>query len=179
MSRYIIIGIFLIAVLHGCKKDDGPRLTGTDTIDNILYSSPSFYYAIGFSFELGEKVKTETTPGQDITVHALISAGGLVTGAKFDTPNLVESFALAGEFDTGQESIEFYESLTEVGNYTWTLNANDLQENQVWVFKTREGNYVKIRIVKVTISDEIDGPYARVTFRWRIQPDGTATFPAE
>ncbi|MDT8400793.1 MAG: hypothetical protein RQ743_03785 [Bacteroidales bacterium] len=169
-------GFILIAVLMAsCDKDAESVYAGEFTIDNTLYG-PGPYYAIGFSFDKGQKVQTDAVPGPDITVHARTDIQGAVSGAYLDTPNLLPSFALAGDFATGTEAKTFFDELLAIGSYSWTLFADDISEHQVYVFKTRKENYVKFRIKNLVLNDTGDGPFAEITIEWRIQADGSTTF---
>ncbi len=173
---YFIVLLVFSAGLNSCEKDPGKIYAGEFTIDNTLYGYGP-YYAIGFSFEEGKKTETDRSPEPDITVHAKTDAHGNVLGAYLDTPNLTESFALAGEFDNEQESKTFFDNLLNIETYTWMSFADDISEYQVYVFKTREGNYVKFRIRDLDLEDTGNGPVAVVTIEWRIQPDGSTVFP--
>ena len=167
--------IILMALLPGCKKEDEQVYSGTATIDNVLYGQ-SVYYAIGFSFEETKLLPTHEQPQPDITVHAITDNEGSVTGAYLDTPVLVPPFYLAGEFASSTEAIEFYNNLAEVGNHAWVATANPVLENQVWMFKTAAGNYVKFRVISITLEDRQSGPYVKMKFEWRLQPGGSTTF---
>ncbi|MEE4213902.1 MAG: hypothetical protein V2I34_02480 [Bacteroidales bacterium] len=168
--------LFITAVLLSCDREPENIYSGEFIIDNTLYVYGQYYYATGFSFEEGEERRTIDTPGPDITVHAYSDAQGAVSGAYLDTPNLVASFALAGDFPSAAEAKTFYDKLLTAGSYSWTLSANDIGENQVYVFRTRKDNYVKFRIKELLLDDTDEGPYAEVTIEWQIQPDGSATF---
>ena len=88
-----VSSLFLVvALLTGCKKDKGPKLFGIDSIDNVLYGS-QVYYAMGFSFELGDITSTLELPPPDITIHVYKDIDGNIAGKYFNTPQLVESFA--------------------------------------------------------------------------------------
>jgi len=168
----LIIALFIVS----CDKDPESRYSGEFTIDNTLYGLGP-YYAIGFSFEEGKTLQTIGTPQPDITVHAKTDAQGSVSGAYLDTPNLKESYALAGDFNSAEDAGNYYDNLLEVGNYTWLLFADDISEHQVYVFKTRNDNYVKFRIKDLVLQDIDDEAFVEVTIEWRIQPDGSTTFP--
>ncbi|MCD4769896.1 MAG: hypothetical protein K8R35_07000 [Bacteroidales bacterium] len=157
----------------GCTKENEYSDHGTDTIDNIIFGT-TLYYAIGFSFELGTLVHTNEIPEPDITVHANASPTSL--SAYLDTPNLIESYTLLSENDSEADAKTFFDSFLEVGSYNWSLFATNVMENQVWLFKTREGNYVKLRIIDLLVEETSGPPYARVTFEWRIQKDGSTKF---
>lgn len=165
------------ALLVSCEKEPGKPSAGEFTIDNTLYGFGP-YYAIGFSFEQGRKLKTTDEPGPDITVHVRTGTGGLIEGAYLDTPNLVESFALAGAFGSGAEAKTYFGQLLEIepASYEWLLIADDVKMHQVWIFKTREDNYVRF-MIKDLVLDDIEGePYAELTAEWVIQADGSTTF---
>lgn len=163
------------ALVLSCDKEPDRIYSGEFTIDNVLYGYGP-YYAYGYSFELGVELKTSDSPPPDITVHAKTDALGNVSGAYLDTPNVKASYALAGDFDTGNEAKDFFDNLLQIGTYNWTLYADNISEHQVYVFKTRNDNYVKFRITNLVLNDTDDGPFAEVTIEWRIQPDGSTTF---
>lgn len=172
------LSLLLIFILSlgtpGCRKED-QRYSGTDTIDNVLVPSGNKYAIFGFSFELGRVISNLEPPGPDITIH-LETDGNSVTGKYFDSDNLVESFALAGEYSGASEASAAFDNLLAVGTRTWQLAAWGAEENQIWLFKTSEGNYVKFRIIEIQVDEQQDPPYIAVTFGWRIQPDGADIF---
>lgn len=173
MSKSLIILLSIVA--FACNKKDLNPYSGVDIIDNKLYGTQS-YYALGFSFELGKKTSTLEVPAPDITIHVSTDVGGNITGKYINSPNLIESFALAGSFNSITEADDFFNSLTEVGNRIWSLNAQNVEENDVWLFKTSEGNYVKFRIVELITDNAVNPPFVQMKFEWRLQPDGSTTF---
>ena len=166
----------LLAV--SCEKEGAGTGGGEFTIDNTLYGYGP-YYAIGYSFEQGSKISTMESPGPDITVHARTDAEGNVSGAYIDTPQLTESFALTGEFDTEAEAKSFFDQLLSPGSYTWLAYADEVQENQVWLFKTASEDYVKIRIINLLLSDTAEGPRVELTAEWSMLPAGTKSSAAD
>ena len=174
--RLVITPVLVFVLMFsftGCTKDNETPDYGTDTIDNIIYGT-TLYYAIGFSFELGSLVQTNEIPEPDITVHANDSPPSLT--AYLDTPNLIGSYTLLSENDNEADAKTFFNSFLEVGSYSWDLFATNIEENQVWLFKTREGNYVKFRIIDLLVEETSGPPYAQTTFEWRIQRDGSTKF---
>lgn len=168
--------IFLVVITTaGCKKDNR-RYSGTDTIDNTLVPSGQVFAVFGFSFEEGRVLSNLEPPGPDITINLQTDFDGNVTGKYFDSNNLVESFTLAGEYSGASEASAAFDNLREVGSRIWQLAAWGAEENQVWLFKTSKGNYVKFRIIEIAIDEQQDPPYIDVTFEWRIQPDGADIF---
>lgn len=167
--------LLLILIASACSKKDLNPYSGVDIIDNKLYGTQS-YYALGFSFELGELTSTLEVPAPDITIHVSTDVAGNITGKYINTPNLIESFALAGSFNSLTEADDFFHAFTEVGNRSWTLNAQNVEEHDVWLFLTSKGNYVKFRIVELITDNSAHPPFVQMRFEWRIQPDGSTTF---
>lgn len=174
----VIASLLLLAsiiLLPGCRKKDKDPYHGIDTIDNTLYGSQP-YFAYGFSFEEGGIASTLEFPPPDITIHVNVDISGSITGKYILTPNLVESFALSAEFSTPGEATDYFNSLTETGTPVWKDSAEAVEENQVWLFRTRKDNYVKFRIIEIKTDNSQSPPYIEMTFEWRIQPDGSTTF---
>ncbi len=173
LTAVLAVSVFLTS----CEKEPEHLSGGVFTIDNALYGYGP-YYAIGFSFEQGRKLKTSDVPGPDITIHARTGAGDDIEGAYLDTPNMVESFALAGEFGSEAEAKIFFDGLLEIepASYNWVLNADGVRMHQVWIFRTSEDNYARFMIKDLVLDDAEGGPYAEVTAAWQIQPDGSTTF---
>ena len=176
MIRIISVVTSLLIILYftGCSRDEEIPDYGTSTIDNTLFGT-TLFYAIGFSFELGKTVPSNEIPEPDITVHANATPTSL--SAYLDTPNLIGSYALLSENINEAEAKTFFDSFLEAGSYSWSLAATDVRENQVWLFKTREGNFVKIRVIDLLIEETSSHPFAEITFEWRIQRDGSLIFP--
>ncbi len=175
-THKILLLVFLLIVLglSSCKKEED-RYSGTDTIDNILVPGSQGFTVYGFSFEMGKVISNLEPPGPDVTIHLETDINGVI-GKYFGTVNLVESFALEGEYPGATEAKTAFDNLLEVGTRTWQMAAWDVEENQVWLFKTSEGNYVKFRIVDIQVDEQRELPYIEVTFEWRIQPDGSDIF---
>lgn len=170
----LLVIFFFGSALSGCKKEE-QRFSGTDTIDNIIVPSGQTFAIFGFSFEQGKVISNLEPPGPDVTIHLETDISGVI-GKYFGTVNLVESFAMVGEYPGATEAKNAFNNLLEVGTRTWQLAAWDVEENQVWLFKTSVGNYVKFRIIEIQVDEQQDPPYIEVTFEWRIQPDGSDIF---
>jgi hypothetical protein len=173
LSKVLII--FALVLFTDCSKKDKDRYHGIDTIDNQLYGTQT-YYALGFSFELGPTSSTLEAPSPDITIHLSTDLGGNITGQYFNTPNLIESFSFIGTFGSAAEAQDQFDSLLEVGTRTWELSASGVEENQLWLFKTSDGNYVKIRTIELRTDNSVYPPYVEIKFEWRMQPGGATTF---
>ncbi|MEE4115072.1 MAG: hypothetical protein V2I37_02835 [Marinilabiliaceae bacterium] len=167
--------LVVLIVLAACSKNDNDRYHGVDTIDNKLYGSTT-YYALGFSFELGKLTSTLEAPAPDITIHVNTDVDGNITGKYINTPNLIESFALAASLPGVAEAEDYFDSLLDAGNPAWFASATNVAENQVWIYKTAKGNYVKFRIIELNTDNAASPPFVEMKFEWRIQPDGSPLF---
>ncbi|MCA1757187.1 MAG: HmuY family protein [Bacteroidales bacterium] len=171
----VLIALFLV-LLTRCSKEEEDRFSGIDTIESTLYGDAAGYYALGFSFDLGKKIPTNGQPRPDISVHPITDAEEDITGISLETPILVAPFGFAGEFDSGTEASAFYNNLTVATSSSWMLSASPLKENQVWIFRTTEGNYAKFRVIELKSENRSTGAWASVKFEWMVQPDGTENF---
>lgn len=176
MRAWLIPALALMILLAGCGGDD-QKNSGTITLTSELYEADSYYYALGLSFDEGEEVPT--LPDQyraDITVQA----GPVVTGGPdvvyLSANTLNPPFALTGEYSTAEDAKNAFEGLNSVGTVTWIDLAVPLKANQVWVVKTRDNKYAKLRIIEVTLTT-IPARLGTCRFEWQYQPDGSTTFP--
>lgn len=177
-----IVYILLVAILSasGCSREDKVRTSGTDTIDNTTFQS-STYYIYGFSFSLGEKVSTLDTPEPDITIYANpVDPSVLYLTANNPNP----SFSKAGEYTTENEAATAFNNLKEVSaNAEWLDLAEPVLPNQVWIYRSGNDRYTKIRIISTVAEQRMNADlnryvdYAECTFEWVHQPDGSLTFP--
>ena len=175
ITTLLFILLLSASAFNSCSKEDDPKDSGVATIDNTLYGQ-NVYYAIGFSFDEGKTLPTHEEPQPDITVHAITDNDGNVTSAYLDTPILLPPFSLAGEFDNSQDASDFYENLVIVGTPAWLATATPVKINQVWIFKTKKGNYAKFRVISLLLEKRGETPYAQIKFEWQVQPDGTTLF---
>ena len=174
MKLRLIPVLAVLLLLPGCGGDDVPT-AGTITVTNELFGSGP-YYALGFSFAAADLVSTLTEP-YDID----IKAGSLTTGGPteaFLSANTLEpSFALKGEYGTESAAKSAFDALASVGAVSYIELAAPLKENQVWVVRTEDERYAKIRIIAVTLDLAGEDPYATCKFEWVFQPDGSTQFP--
>ncbi|MDZ7633698.1 MAG: hypothetical protein U5L72_04335 [Bacteroidales bacterium] len=176
MKLMLLPALALMIVFTGCGGDDRQN-SGTITLTSELYEAESYYYALGLSFDEGKEVPT--LPDQyraDITVQA----GPLVTGgpevAYLSANTLNPPFALTGEYATEGDARNAFEGLTSVGTLSWIELAAPLKANQVWVVKTRDNKYAKLRTIEVTLTT-VPARLATCRLEWVYQPDGSTTFP--
>ncbi len=176
MKAWLIPALAFMLLLNGCGGD-GQQNSGTITLTSELYDADTYYYALGLSFDEGKAVPT--LPDQyraDITVQAgPVTSGGPVV-AYLTANTLTPPFALAGEYASEGDAINAFDGLKSVGSVSWTDLAAPLKANQVWVVKTRDYKYAKLRIIQVTLETN-PLPLATCRLEWVWQPDGTATFP--
>jgi hypothetical protein len=175
MKRTIAIILLTLFALTGCKKSDSPKLSGTETIDNTL-SGTGPYWAIGFSFPLGKKVSTLSSPIDVITINAF---PGNFDKSYFDAQNFENSFYLFGSYSDGTSASLAFKNLTSFSVTQWNATGDAVKPNQVWLFKTSSGTYSKF-LIKSTVGEVRNTiPFVACTFDWVYQPDGTLTFPGK
>jgi len=174
MKLRLIPVLAVVLLLQGCGGKDVPT-SGTVTVTNELFGSGP-YYAMGFSFATANLVSTLTEP-YDID----IKAGSLTTGGPivaFLSANTLEpSFALKGEYGTESAAISAFKALTSVGAASYIELAAPLKENQIWVIRTENERYAKIRIIKIDFDPTTPPYFASCQFEWVFQPDGSKQFP--
>ena len=175
MKKKTAYFVCVLLLFSGCKDDEVP-LSGTVTIDNDIYGT-TVYYAYGFTFSKAAKVSSLDTPGPDITVQAGVVTGGVVIEPFLSANTLKPSFGLVGEYPSANEAQAAFDALTDAGNPVWIDLAAPLKNNQVWVVRTGEEKYAKIRTIEVMLDDVELPPFASCKFQWVFQPDGSKTFP--
>jgi hypothetical protein len=174
MKLRLIPLLAVMSLLGGCGGDEVPT-SGTVTVTNELFGSGP-YYAMGFSFAAADLVSTLTEP-YDISIQA----GSLTTGGPIEaflSANTLEpSFALKGEYGTGSAAKSAFDALASVGTASYIELASPLKENQVWVVRTEDERYAKIRIIQIDFDPTVPPYYASCQFEWVFQPDGSTQFP--
>lgn len=155
-----------------CRKDKLTSTSGTITIDNTTTLGTT-YYVYGFLFSQAKLVTTLNTPRPDITVD---SDG---TNLLFQTSTLLDSFHNAGEYSDAATAKTAFDTLTARGISAWTGLAFPLKDNQLWIYRSGDETYAKIRIISTVSEVRNERDYAECTFEWVYQPDGTLTFPGK
>jgi len=178
MKRLCFIILLALLTLFGCKKNDGYKLSGTDTIDNILYGTGP-YYAFGFSVPRGLKVTTSSNPPDVFTILADNDINNNVRKIYFATINFKNSFSRFGQYvDEASASLAF-KNLTSFADPQWTELGDSVRANQVWLYRTSTDKYAKIRVISTIAEKRNNLPYAECSFEWVYQPDGSLTFPGK
>jgi len=177
MKLRLITALVLMLLLAGCGKDD-QKISGTITLTNELFDGKTFYYALGLSFDEAKAVPT--LPDQyraDIILMAGTLPGGASDVAYLSSNTLDPPFALVNEYSSESEAQTAFGSLKSIGSVSYIDVATPLKKNQVWVVKTRDFRFAKLRIIDVTLDLTGADPYATCKLEWVYQPDGSATFP--
>jgi hypothetical protein len=180
MTKITSILFVSILILTGCKKNNGPKLSGTETIDNKLYGAGP-YYAMGFSFPAEKKISTLNSPLDVITINAFINVNGTANFDKtyFDVQNFDNSFFLYGNYADASAASFAFKNLTSFNVTQWKATGDGVKENQIWLFKTSNETYVKFRITSSAGEVRNTIPFVECTFEWVHQPDGSLTFPGK
>jgi len=181
MRPWLIPVLALALLAGGCNRDD-QQLSGTITLTNELYDGDPYYYALGLSFDEAKAVPT--LPDQeraDITLMAGTIPGGTTVEPFLSANTLEPAFAFMGEYATESEAVTAFRALTDASSLSSVLSFLDLaaplKKNQVWVVRTRDHTFAKLRIIDVVLDTAPNPDFASCRLEWVWQPDGTATFP--
>jgi hypothetical protein len=173
-TLYIIAAVLFAAA--GCTKVEKAATSGTETIDNTIYSGTT-YYTYGFSFSTGNLVATTKNPGPDITVF--VNSDNVPSRLTLQADNLKPSFFKVGEFADEAAAKLVFDNLLTVSAGTWVDMADPLLPNQVWVYRSGSDRYAKIKIISTINEIRQSVVYGECTFQWVYQPDGSLTFPGK
>jgi hypothetical protein len=179
--RYVVL-IALIVATAGCEALTGPKRTGEIQLSSKLFGTDS-YYLLGYSYENSEYYKF---PYQGEPIPDIINEGyRTYEGSKqvvlpgFNTPGLMNGFALVGEFESLENARTFYKDYTTVGNdLQFEMKSDTVELFQVWIQMTGLGNYVKLLVKDIeNIQGEPGTTYKEINMEYTYQPNGTSTFP--
>jgi hypothetical protein len=174
MKKLSFILFALIAAFSSCEEDVRVRTTGTDTIDNTTFTGAT-YFVYGFSFSTGKLVSTESNPGPDITVY--VNKDNTPYRLTLQANNLKPSFYKVGDFSDEAAAKAAFDDLKTVSVTQWAEMADPVAPNQVWIYRSGDEKYTKIRIVSTVNEIRQLIAYGECTFQWVHQPDGSLTFP--
>jgi len=174
MRKGFAILFMLLSLSVGCSKKNSAKTSGTVTIDNILYGSGP-YYALGFSFSQAKEISTLSNPEPDVTINN----DGTLLNLILQTNNYRNSFYKFGEYQDAGDAKAAFNSLTSVSVQDWIVWADFLKPDQIWIFRTGDEHYAKIRIISTISETRGTWNYAECTFEWAYQPDGSLTFPGK
>jgi hypothetical protein len=174
--KYIYpIIIILAVVMTGCKKNETAKTSGSITIDNLLYGSGP-YYAMGLKISTGLKVPTSPAQADVLTILADNDVNNNVRKIYFATNNYTNSFSLYGQYPDVTTANQAYRDLRTFTDPIWAEIGDQVKPNQIWLYKTGDSKYAKIRIISTVGEKRDNKAYAECNLEWVYQPDGTLTF---
>jgi len=177
MNNRLVAILFLTLFFTGCDNMDKPGKTltsGTETIDNSLFGTGP-YYAMGFNFATAEKVSSLHSPKPDL----ILELGGTLDIFILQTGTGLNGFFLKGEYADAASASQAFNNLTAFSVSDWLEWANPVKPNQVWIYRSADEHYAKIRIISTSSEDLNPRDYAECSFEWVYQPDGSLTFPGK
>jgi hypothetical protein len=174
MKRDLIILFALLVTLSGCTKVEKTRTSGIDTIENTTYQS-STYYVYGFSFSSAKLLSSYPAPYPDITVY--VNNDNLQSRLILQASNLNPSFFKVGDFPDEDAAKSAFDNLKMFSAGQWQEMADQINPNQIWIFRTGRDTYAKIRIISTVNEIRETVPYGECKFQWVYQSDGSLTFP--
>jgi hypothetical protein len=173
-AAFILLAAFIF--IQGCTKKESTRTSGIDTIDNVTYFSTT-YFLYGFSFSGAKLVSTSANPEPDITL--VVNNETPPARLTLQADNLKPSFYKVGDFADETSAKSAFDNLKTVSVTQWEDMADPVNDNQVWIFRSGNSTYTKIRIVSTINETRQSVPYGECTFQWIYQPDGSTTFPGK
>jgi hypothetical protein len=174
MKRSLIIISLLVFLVAGCKRNNSIKTSGIVTIDNTIYGATN-YYVLGFTFSLNEKLSSHRNPAPDLTVDN----DGTLGNVRLLTNNFSDSFFNAGKYASASAAETAFINLTSPVVTQWAVWADSIKPNQIWIFRTGDEYYAKMRIISVESERRESRNYSGCTFEWVYQPDGSLTFPGK
>jgi len=173
---YILV--FSFPVLNSCKKDETPATSGTATIDNTTTLGQT-YYVYGFLFSEAKKVATLNDPVDVLTISPEVNINNEIVRITFNVNTFRECFFLFGEYSDASSASLAFNNLTSFTTPLWIDPPVEVKLNQIWLFRTSQNKYAKIRVVNTVAEKRNNVAYAECSFEWEYQPDGTLTFPGK
>lgn len=180
MKKIYLVILIVLLLASGCKKNDKSELSGTVTLDNKLYGTTT-YYALGFTFSTAKMSSTLNIPPPDITIDAFsINVSGHDSLVLFFySNNYLPSFFCYGNYPDATAASQAFKNLISFSPPQWTDLGDNVNANQIWLFKTSNETYAKLRVVSTIRGPGQIKPEAQCTFEWVYQPDGSVTFPGK
>lgn len=179
MRKITCILFICIIILSGCKKNNGPTLSGTMTIDNKAVDQN--YNIYGFYVPTGKKVLNLNNQQDVIIIQPDYAVDYTVKELLFVSNNFYNSFYRFGQYPDAAAASQIFKNLTSFSSPKWKQLGDSVKANQVWLFKTSNEKYAKLLIINTFTEKRADMPfpYAECTFEWVYQPDGSLTFPGK
>jgi hypothetical protein len=179
MKELCFIILLVLLTLSGCKKNDNSRNYGTMTISNE--AADQNYSVYGFYVPTGQKVLNLSNQQDVITIQPDFKVDYTVRKLYFAANNLYNSFYQFGKYSDGAAASQAFKNLTSFSSPQWDQLGDSVMANQIWLFKTSDEKYAKLRIISTFTEKRaaMPFPYAECTFEWVYQPDGSLTFPGK
>ena len=176
MKTNVILISVLAVLFSACTKVEKTPTSGITTIDNTVYQSTT-YFVYGFSFSEANLVSNLANPGSDIIVF--VNTDNTPYRLTLQADNLKPSFCKIGDYPTEADARTAFDNLNEVVVTRWEDMADPISANQVWVYRSGNDTYAKIRVISTVNEMRQTIPYGECTFQWVYQPDGSFTFPGK
>jgi len=176
---FLVVLIVAAIVLQSCRKEEEPVYSGIMTINNKRIGVSPTYYIEGFHVPTGKKVPDLNNQLDIISVLSDYDVNFNPLKIIFITNNFKNSFYRYGQYNDTKSAEDAFKALTEFSEPQWTEIGDSVRINQIWLYRTSDSKYAKLRIISTILEKRPDmqDPYAECTFEWVFQPDGTKTFP--
>lgn len=176
MKKSLFIILIFLSTLSGCTKKEPAPTSGIQTIDNITHKTTT-YFVYGFSFSKANLVSTLGNQGYDIVLY--VNIDNPVHRLTLQANNLPPSFYKLGNFADEDAAKSAFDNLKTISVSQWEDMADPIDANQVWIYRSGDENYTKIRIISIVNELSQGVVYGECTFQWLYQPDGSLTFPGK
>lgn len=169
MKSYLVVTLFMGFLFLSCEG------SGSDldivAMDNkvIAFVSPAFSFSKG-------KVTRTNDPNADFVVVNLINEGGGTIGVFLSGITPDTHFLLLESFETVDSADIYFDSLTTIPDVPFMGLALPVIPNQIWAVETHDQKFGKILILKTDYYNVDNTPYAKMTFKWDYQKNGTRYF---
>jgi len=182
VKHEFIFILILVFTITGCKKEPEPVYSGKVTINNKRAGTDPTYYLIGFHVPTGRTIPDVNNQLDVISVLSDYDVNFNPKKIYFVTNNLKNSFFRYGQYNDIEEAKIAFDLLTNFSEpKKWTEIGDSVKINQIWLYRTSDQKYAKLRIIDTVLKKIADmpDPYAECTFEWVFQPDGTKSFPGK
>lgn len=175
MKRSVYILLVIFFALSACTKVEKIRTSGIDTIDNTIHQTTT-YFVYGFSFSQAKLVSNLGKPPADISLWVNADVDTIPPRLFLQADNLKPSFYKVGDYADAASAITAFDNLKTVTATLWTDSADPILNNQVWIYRSGNDTYAKIRIISTINEKRQLVDYGECTFQWVYQADGSSTF---
>jgi hypothetical protein len=177
MRKIIVLLALIGAICVSCKEnEEEPQYSGEIILSSERLQSGTGWDFYGFSFETGRiSVFTITS---SVFPDLAVEDVELIDSVNIDlrSSNDVDAFYMNGTFSSAAEAETYYNNYNEVTATQFVPIAYNIKKNQVWTVQTLSKRFAKIWIKEITVEMGGQSEYAKVTFNYHYQPDGTRIF---